>query len=251
DSLGTTDNPAQPTNYVYDALENLRQVTQGTQQRFFMYDSLSRLIRARNPEQAVNPALNLTDSITGNSQWSAAYSHDEDGNLTQKTDARGVVSNYTYDALNRNTSVTYTNDPMNTPAVHRYYDGLRDEIDNNIPNSKGRLWQTETAGTSRTTINGYDALGRPTSQSQQSYVNNAWGQSFTVSAIYDKAGHLFTLTYPSNHLVSYNYDGAGRLADKDAQHLAFTGNLGDGTPRTYSAGDTYSPFGGLTQEQFG
>ncbi len=42
------------------------------------------------------------------------------------------------------------------------------------------------------------------------------------------------------------------MADKDAQNLAFTGNLGSGgAPRNYSTGITYSPFGGLTQEQFG
>ena len=53
-------------------------------------------------------------------------------------DARGVVSTYAYDALNRNTSVTYTNDPANTPAIHRYYDGVRDGNFTNVPNVKGR-----------------------------------------------------------------------------------------------------------------
>src|SRR5262249_32331639 len=36
------------TNYTYDTLGNLRKVVQGTQNRYFMYDSLSRLIRAKN-----------------------------------------------------------------------------------------------------------------------------------------------------------------------------------------------------------
>jgi YD repeat-containing protein len=73
-NLGNVSSPNQPTSYVYDVLGTLQQVTQGSQQRFFSYDSLSRLLRARNPEQAVNTNLNLTDSITGNSQWSMAYS---------------------------------------------------------------------------------------------------------------------------------------------------------------------------------
>ena len=38
------------TTYTYDVLDSLVKVSQGTQQRFFMYDSLKRLIRARNPE---------------------------------------------------------------------------------------------------------------------------------------------------------------------------------------------------------
>jgi len=111
-----------------------------------MYDSLSRLIRALNPEQTANPLLNLTDSNTNNSQWVFAYSYDVNGNLQTRTDARGVVATYTYDALNRNTSITYTNDPTGTPVVSRFYDGWRGGIYNgSIGNSKGRLWQTETA----------------------------------------------------------------------------------------------------------
>ena len=47
--LGDVSSAFQPTSYVYDALGNLRQVTQGAQYRFFMYDALSRLILAKNP----------------------------------------------------------------------------------------------------------------------------------------------------------------------------------------------------------
>jgi YD repeat-containing protein len=39
------------TDYSYDAPGNLRKVDQGGQLRYFMYDSLGRLIRAKNPEQ--------------------------------------------------------------------------------------------------------------------------------------------------------------------------------------------------------
>ena len=68
-----------------------RIVTQGSQQRFFMYDSLSRLIRAKNPEQNVNNGLILTDSVTGNSQWSMSYAYDNNGNVTTKIDARNIA----------------------------------------------------------------------------------------------------------------------------------------------------------------
>ncbi len=53
--------------------------------------------------------------------------------------------------------------------------------------------------------------------------------------------------------VTYNYDNAGRLGDRDGSNLAFTGNLGDGssTPRTYSRGIIYDAAGRMTQEQFG
>jgi hypothetical protein len=41
------------------------------------------------------------------------------------------------------------------------------------------------------------------------------------------------------------------LGDKDAENLAFTGSLGDGTTRTYSSGIIYSALGGMTKEAFG
>src|SRR5205807_1234627 len=78
-------------------------------------------------------------------------------------------------------------------------------------------------------------------------------QTYLIGHTYDLAGHVKTISYPSSgHSVTYNYDSAGRLADKDAQNLAFTGNLGTGgAARNYSTGITYSPFGGMAQEQFG
>ena len=71
-------------------------------------------------------------------------------------------------------------------------------------------------------------------------------QSYSTSNIvYDLAGHVRTMTYPSRHTVNYSYDGAGRTN-------SFTGNLGDGAQqRNYATGISYSPFGGMTQEQFG
>jgi RHS repeat-associated protein len=228
-SLDVNGAPAQSTSYSYDALDNLTQVVQGTQTRTFVYDSLKRLVSATNPESGT-----------------VSYQYDPNGNLTSKTDARSITTTYAYDALNRNISVSYTNDPANTPAVTRTYDNPTSGA-----NGLGRLWKIETTGTARITFDSYDALGHPTSQSQQFYINNAWSQSFTVSAVYDKAGHVLTLTYPSGHAVNYNYDSGGRLADKDAQNLAFTGNLGDGQNRNYSTGISYSAFGAPTQEKFG
>src|SRR5205085_6148222 len=80
------------TNYTYDVLGNVRAVAQGSQSRYFMYDSLSRLVRAKTPEQSANAGLNVTDPLTGNSQWSLAYTYDADGNLLTKTDEIGRAS---------------------------------------------------------------------------------------------------------------------------------------------------------------
>ncbi len=159
------------TSFSYDVLGNLITVTQGSQQRYFMYDSLSRLKRARNPEQSVNISLNLTDPQTGNSQWSSAYNYDANGNLAQKTDARGVTSTYTYDGLNRNTLVDYSDA---TPDSYRQYDLAI--------NGKGRInqvWQSGTS-TSATYVDQYDALGRPVIQRQRYETAGVWSGSYKV-----------------------------------------------------------------------
>ena len=236
------------TTYLYDVLDNLVKVTQGTQQRFFMYDSLRRLIRARNPEQDTRPSLSLSDSITGNSAWSIGYQYDENSNLTQKTDARGVMSTYEYDALNRNTTTNYS-DTSVTPDVKRFYDG---------PNyGKGRFWYFYSGGdystgaeVDHTSIDSYDALGRPLVQRQLFKAGGIWSATYETSRAYNRAGGVTTQTYPSGNTVTYNYDAAGRLADKDAMNPAFSGNLG-GVQRTYAKGITYSPWGSVNREQFG
>lgn len=232
------------TSYTYDVMGNLRKVNQGGQVRFFMYDSFSRLIRAKNPEQAAGSVVsNMTDSVTDNSQWSLAYGYDDNGNLTARVDARGVTTNYTYDGLNRNTLITYTRptvtDVASTPDVKRYYDNAASGA-----NGLGRLYYSEVVGISSSLFDSYDAAGRPLRYHQVFGVGGAWGQPFYVTRSYDKAGHVTSQTYPSGRNISYSYDAAGRMS-------SFAGNLGDGVQRTYSTGVTYDEFGGIRQEQFG
>lgn len=228
-NLGTTDSPVQRTNYNYDVFGNLTTVTQGAQTRTFNYDSLSRLRSASNPESG---------TIT--------YQYDDNGNLSQKTDARGITISYEYDALNRNTSVNYSNTTIGNPDVpdiKRFYDGAT--------NGKGRFWFSYAGGdfsagnnVEHTVIDSYDAPGRPTVQRQMFKLNGNWGPTYQTSRSYNLAGAVTTQTYPSGRTVTYNYDNAGRTS-------SFTGTLGDGTQRSYSTGIIYSPLGAMTKEQFG
>ncbi len=225
------------TSYTYDLLGNLRKVEQGAQHRYFVYDALSRLLYARNPEQGLIPNLTYTtDALTdNNNQWSLAYTYDPSGNLASRTDARGVTTGYAYDALNRNTTVSYSD---GTPGITRRYDGAT--------LGKGKLWQSETgsdAGT-RVTVDSYDALGRPLVQRQQFKTGGMLGQSYAVQRSYNLAGQATSQTYPSGHTISYGFDDTGRL-------LSFEGNLGDGVQRSYATGISYDEAGRMQQEQYG
>jgi len=216
------------TYYSYDAMNNLRKVDQGGQLRYFGYDSLSRLIRVRQVEQSVNSALNWTDPVTGYaSGWTMGFSYDANGNLTSRADARNITTSFAYDALNRAYSRTYSD---GTPTVTLSYDSAA--------NGLGRL-ASVSSSVSTVTFGGYDSMGRVTSSSV-----TIGAKSYSTSYGYDLTGHVKALTYPSGHIVNYDFDVAGRLNN-------FTGNLGDGWSRTYSTGVSYNEFGGMQEEQFG
>jgi RHS repeat-associated protein len=224
------------TSYAYDVLDNLTTVSHGGQTRTFVYDSLKRLTSATNPESGT-----------------VSYQYDANGNLTQKTDARNIVTTYVYDALNRNTTVDYSSTTSINPDITRNYD--------TAGNGKGRLSESYAGGgesvgvtVEHSKIQTYDAMGRPLDLRQRFKSDSVWGDStrtYKTERTYDLFGHVKTQTYPSGRTVTYNYDTAGRLSDKDAQNLAFSGSLGDGITRTYSSEIIYSPLGGMTKEKFG
>ena len=77
--------PVQETSYLYDALDNLLQVTQGSQTRTFNYNSVSQLLSALNPENGT-----------------ISYLYDANGNLAKRTETgRNIVTDYVFDELDR------------------------------------------------------------------------------------------------------------------------------------------------------
>ena len=221
-ALGTARSPNQATSYSYNALDNLTRVTQGSQRRTFAYDSLSRLTSARNPESGT-----------------IAYSYDNNGNLTQRTDARSVVTSYTYDRLDRLTrrSYSYTGSDtavsLETTRVDYAYDSCGSY-------ARGRLCSVTakkgTAQVSRTAYNRYDALGRVLESTQ-----TTGGPPYTMAYSYDRAGNLIRQRYPSERVVDYVYDGAGRIAGaKTGIDDWYAGGTGDNAVK-------YEPHGGVRQ----
>ena len=221
-ALGTVGSPNQGTSYTYSALDNLTGVAQGSQTRTFAYDSLSRLTSARNPESGT-----------------IAYTFDNNGNLTQRTDARRVVTAYTYDRLDRLTrrSYSYTGSDtavsLGTTQVDYAYDSCGSY-------SRGRLCSVTakkgTTDVSRTAYNRYDALGRVLESTQRT-----GGTPYTMAYAYDRAGNLTSQRYPSDRVVDYVYDGAGRIAGaKTGIDGWYAGGTGDNAVG-------YEPHGGVKQ----
>ncbi|MFY9556729.1 MAG: hypothetical protein WAV47_18615, partial [Blastocatellia bacterium] len=244
DDTGSSPQPLQPTSYVYDALDDLAKVTQGGQTRYFAYDSLKRVIRARNPEQDLNTNLSppLTDSVTGNSQWSIKYAYDENSNLLTRTDARNITTTYSYDVLNRVLSRTYSDA---TPAVSYKYDGQA--LPTGAPGtslfdrgfSTGRLVAVTYNGTGAGSYTGYDRLGRVNVSVQQTE-----GQNYRFTYGYDRAGEMTSEGYPSGRTITLGYGSAGRL-------ISVNGQKSDEPNKRYATAMTYGPQGALSSMTFG
>ncbi|MDH3494042.1 MAG: hypothetical protein OEM82_10860 [Acidobacteriota bacterium] len=194
------------------------EVTQGAQKRNFLYDSLGRLIRVKQPEQEINASLNKTDPTTGNSQWTAGFKYDVVGKLIKSTDAKGVNIINEYDGADRVLKRCYTkpgvstsaqtcssiaqpDQSTDTPAVCYKYD----LTNGSIQNSKGQLIETSSSvSTSRTSA--FDQYGRPTE-----YQQITDGTTYTSKYIYNLSGALIEEEYPSGRKVKHEFDPNGDL----------------------------------------
>jgi RHS repeat-associated protein len=174
--------------------------------RMFTYDSLSRLLTASNPESGP-----------------ISYSYDANGNVTSKTDARGITINYNpsdspIDALNRVTKQTYSNGQ--TPVTYSYDQGA---------NGIGRLTSvTDSAGSASYS---YDVLGRIANEQR-----TIAGVTKKLSYTYNLDSSISTATYPSGATITYTPDAAGRMVSA----------VDSGNSINYATQATYAPDSSLT-----
>jgi RHS repeat-associated protein len=172
------------TTYSYDPMDNLTQVSQGSQTRTYVFDGLSRMTSETTPEAGT-----------------VSYQYNSYGKLTQKTDARGVVATNTYDSsLNRLTQTSYNvsgTSAASTPTVSYSYGTSTSSYNN------GRMISmADGLGSESYT---YDQLGRQTQV--QKIVYNV---TYTTGWTYNLGDEVVTLTYPSGRVIKNNYDAIGR-----------------------------------------
>jgi RHS repeat-associated protein len=231
------------TRYAYDGLGNLSTISQfgsagsPSRLRSFVYDSLSRLTTSTTPEAG---------PITYRYVSGGALCSGDSSLFCSKTDARGVITDYTYDALNRLTLKQYSD---GTHQVAFGYDG-RDENGNGLTtpslNSIGKLSLSSNQVNAASHYS-YDANGRQTQANFCIPTNCSFGVQ--VGASYDLAGNLKSLTYPDGRTISQIGDSAGRLAS-----IGYSNWNGIGKSYSYfsaAASNGYDPAGHLINASMG
>jgi RHS repeat-associated protein len=215
------------TTYLYDAQGNLKEVQQlmnpstgAVRVTKNDYDPLNRLKQRIDPMLGVtryaydgqdqiasvtdprnNPTTYTTDGLGNQSQegspdrGATIQTFDEAGNLKTRTDARGKVVEYKYDALNR---LTRIKTPGNNKIILFNYD--------QGPNALGRLSGISFPGGS--TAYAYDPYGHVIQKTD----THQSGKAFSVRYGWNPdTGRLDSLTYPSGRIINFSYDDAGRI----------------------------------------
>lgn len=186
----------QATNYSYDYLDDLTQVNQGGQTRAWKYDAIGRMLYERIPEQTAT----INDG-TG-TMWSCKYTYTDFGAIASKTDARGAVTTFVYDSLNRVYQISYDTSHApgvaTTPTVTYNYDTSTTSTTKGLPLS---------------VTNGFEERYSYDPYNRVSTVTDFIGsKSYARSYQYNTASQIVQLTYPSQRNVSTSYDNLGRLS---------------------------------------
>ncbi|MEO6394210.1 MAG: RHS repeat-associated core domain-containing protein, partial [Pyrinomonadaceae bacterium] len=219
------------TSYLYDVFGKLHEVQQGSQHRYFMYDSLGRLIRAKNVEQETNTNLPaITDPVSQHSGWAQAYTYDPNGNLLVTTTARNATITNIYDAMSRVTKRDYSDAAM--PDVEYKYDTETNGLGKPASVSNGLV---------TTRFTEYSIVGELL-KSQQEFAGVT--QPYTFEYTYNLAGQMVSEKYPSGRVVTNTFDSLGKLASVSSGAL-------NQTPHIYANGFGYNEKGVMDRMRLG
>jgi len=177
--------------------------------------------------------LILLSACVSPDRGAIAYTVDKAGNITSRTDARGVVTNYTWDALNRLTAIAYPND-SSLDATLTYDDNP--DTSGACGDGVGRLCRVVDA--SGTADYKYNALGHLTEVKE-----TRGALTFTTEYAYDLAGNITGITLPSGREITYARNANGQVSSVTADVA--------GSPVNLAASITYLPFGPISGFTYG
>ncbi len=222
-----------PTTQHFDALDRLQKVVDpALGETEFDYDNQDRLTSVTDATNkttsyqynAFGDVLSITSPDTG----TTSMTYDSAGNVLTTTDARNITATYSYDALNRVTHIDY---PGTTEDMVFTYDSIA-----NGNKGVGRL--TQVTDKSGSTAYEYDAKGQLVAETRT--IN---GTNFTTGYVYDDAGLITQITYPSGRTVDYQRNTLGQITSMTT--------TASGQTQTIANNISYLPFGPLANLTYG
>jgi len=256
-TLTDTDGDGNTTTYAWDPNSNLTSVTDALSKTWSLtWDALNRLATRVDPSpggtttftfDAHNGITNVQDAngnstayvrdgfgeaigITSPDTGSTVLRYGKDGDLRQMVRNGGQTANLTYDADDRNLTISYPAD--SSLNVSKTYDQSGHGY------GKGRLTSvTDQAGSDSFT---YDERGNITGESR---VITSIG-TLTTSTSFDANNNVSGITYPSGTAVSYSRDSMGNVTGISATPPG-------GSPTTIASSITRLPFGPVSSLTFG
>ncbi|MDT3322424.1 hypothetical protein Q4Q52_22125 [Shewanella sp. SP1S2-4] len=151
------------------------------------------------------------------------FSYNQFGELATQTDARNLVTTFTYDKLGRQTKQT------NTQTTRTWV------YDTTVGN--GKLYQASVTGHTQT--HSYDTAGRMIQT-----ITQMGGLNLTEKYVYDSQfGRLKAMAFPSGEHVAYRFNDNGYLIE---DYQRFT----DGSELSLRTVEAYSALGSINQQRF-
>ncbi|MDR1156825.1 MAG: hypothetical protein LBK75_00745 [Oscillospiraceae bacterium] len=166
-----TDSSGRSISYSYDAYGNLIRENISNKRTEYTYNNMNRVIKKTEYLQTKDTTAGSTS--TSNVSLETVYTYDLNGNLLTEKNPNNITTTYTYDAMNRQTGVSYPNYNESNSSV--------------------------TVTTSQT----YNNMGLVSTQTDE--------RGKVTSLSYDKRGRLLSTTYPDGGIAAYAYDVGGRI----------------------------------------
>ncbi len=209
------------TQSVHDALDRLTQVIDPSNlATTYGYDGLSNATSLQSP-----------DTGTSSNTYDAA------GNELTHSDAKGIVATNAFDALDRLTGTSYSDNAQTNDNVTYAYDEASSVTGCPSSYPLGRL--TRIVESAVTTVYCYDRRGNVTRKQQvTAAATDTTGYAYTL------ADRLSGMTYPSGTQASYAFDNDGRI-----QGVTLTPLGGSASAAVSSI--SYQPFGPISSYTLG
>ncbi len=248
-STASTDPLSVRSEQTFDPLNRLQQSLQDVGglnvSTGYRYDAQDRLTKVIDPKglhtdytySGLGDLTQLSSPDTG----ITSYTVDEAGNRRTQTDARGVAVTMQYDALNRLTRQSNSQD--DEVIVYRY-DGAGSGKLCASSSAVGRLSQIEDRLGLLTYC--YDRRGNVVAKHRSPVKDMApdLELSWSLAYSYTKADQLASLTYPNGDRVLYRRDIAGRVTAVDVQPA------GTSQPQPLITQVQHAPFGPATRLEY-